>query len=606
MRRLPFGLVAVTLVLMPAVVSAQVVISQVYAGGGSYSSTYKHDFVELFNRGTTYVSVTGWSIGFKQYDFQSWSDTTLYGVIPPGGYFLVKLSGSTFSGRYTLPPADVTGYTNLASSGTVVLVDSMGYAADYIGYGIGPPYYEGTQFFSSLGYTNAALRHGNGCADTNNNFLDFQNASPSPYNSNVTPQPCGLATNPRIAAVVDPTTVAAGASILLLAQVLPGGNPTSSGLAVAANLTAIGGASLVSLYDDGTHGDSVAGDLIFSLSAQVAVETQPGGKSIRVAVADSQLRASATSVQLNVAAPLRPSMDLNGDGTSDLLWHHATRGDVWLWPMNGAAKAGESYVRTVGEPGWAIRGAGDLNGDGHADVLWRHAPTGMLYLWTMDGNTVVSETYIATIDPAYDIVGTGDYNGDGMSDILWRQPTNGELWVWLMNGATPQAVSYIDTIDPGYAVAGSADLNGDMRTDIVWRGTTYGDVWVWMMNGSARMNETYVTTVSDLGYQIVGVADHTGDGRADILWRHATRGEVWLWPMNGTTLVGQAYVGMVPDTGYRILGNGDYNGDGKADILWHHATRGEVWVWLMNGAVTLSQNYVATVPDTGYQIVKNK
>ena len=309
-------------------------------------------------------------------------------MIPPGGYFLVKLSGSSFSGRYALPAADVTGYTNLASSGTVALFDSLGYVADYIGYGIGPPLYEGTQFFSSLSYTNAALRDGNGCADTNNNFLDFKSASPSPYNSSVTPQPCSLATNPRIAAVVDPTTVAAGGSILFLAQVSPGQNPTSSGLAVAANLTAIGGPSVVYFYDDGTRGDSVAGDLIFSLSAQVADETLPGLKSIRVAVVDSQQRTNATSVQLEVTAPSRASMDLNGDGKSDLLWHHATRRDVWLWPMDGAVRAGESYVRTVGEPGWAIRGVGDFDADGQADVLWRHAPTGMVFLWTMDGATV--------------------------------------------------------------------------------------------------------------------------------------------------------------------------------------------------------------------------
>jgi alpha-tubulin suppressor-like RCC1 family protein len=306
-----------------------------------------------------------------------------------------------------------------------------------------------------------------------------------------------------------------------------------------------------------------------------------------------------------------PRPDFNADWRSDILWRHATRGEVWFWPMNGTSRTAEVFIRTVGEPGWEIRGQGDQNGDGGAEILWRHAPTGMLYLWTITawgvhGRPLMREDYIGTVDPAYDIVGTGDYNGDRKSDILWRHKTNGELWVWLMDGATVVSSTYVTTVAPGYAVVGSGDLNADGKADIVWRHKTGGDVWVWLMNGATPTAMTYVTTIGDLGYQIVGVADHTGDGNADILWWHNTRGEVWLWPMNGATLVNQSYVGAVPDTGYRIVGNGDYDGDGKADILWHHATRGEVWVWLMNGATPLAQTYVASVPDTGYQIVPMK
>jgi alpha-tubulin suppressor-like RCC1 family protein len=296
--------------------------------------------------------------------------------------------------------------------------------------------------------------------------------------------------------------------------------------------------------------------------------------------------------------------DLTGDGRSDIVWRHAARGEVWLWPMNGAMRVAETLAGTVADTSFEIRGLGDQNGDGKADVLWRHKTAGFLYYWPMSGATRLAESYVGTVDPAYDIVGTGDYNGDGRSDILWRHQTNGELWVWLMNGATLVSSTYVTTVDPGYAVVGSGDLNADGKADIVWRHKTNGDVWVWLMNGAAPTAMAYVTTVGDLGYQVVGVADHTGDGKADVLWRHSTRGEVWLWPMNGTTLVSQSYVGIVPDTGYRIVGNGDYDGDGKADILWHHATRGEVWVWLMNGAVKLSGTYLGSVPDTGYRIVR--
>ena len=135
--------------------------------------------------------------------------------------------------------------------------------------------------------------------------------------------------------------------------------------------------------------------------------------------------------------PVNPRGDFTGDLKSDILWRHATGGDLWLWPMDGAAKVSETYVRTVADTNWEIRGQGDMNGDGKADLLWRHRVSGMLYYWPMDGTTPLAETYVGTVDPAYDIVGTGDFNGDGKSDILWRHTAQGDVWVWLMDGATP-------------------------------------------------------------------------------------------------------------------------------------------------------------------------
>ena len=252
-------------------------------------------------------------------------------------------------------------------------------------------------------------------------------------------------------------------------------------------------------------------------------------------------------------AARRSAADFNGDLKSDIVWRHTTRGDVWLWPMDGAVRTTEMHVGTVADTNWEIRGLGDQNGDGRADLLWRHKTTGMIYCWPMSGGTRLGETYVGTVDPAYDIVGTGDYNGDGKSDILWRHLTNGELWVWLMNGATPLSVRYVETVDPGYVVKGSGDLNGDGKADLVWHHATRGEVWVWLMNGPTRLSETWVGTVPDVGYQIAGVADHTGDGKADILWHHATRGEVWLWPMDGPTRLSETKVATVPDVAYQIV-----------------------------------------------------
>ncbi|HEX5070030.1 MAG TPA: zinc-dependent metalloprotease family protein [Vicinamibacterales bacterium] len=306
-----------------------------------------------------------------------------------------------------------------------------------------------------------------------------------------------------------------------------------------------------------------------------------------------------------VTSAVSKPFDFTGDAKSDILWRHSNNGQVWLWPMNGSTLVSQSFVRTVADTNYEIRGMGDQNGDGKADILWRNKITGALYHWPMNGASVGSETFITSVDPAYDIVGSGDYNGDGKSDILWRHGTNGQVWIWLMNGASILSSVLVDTVDPIFRIDGSGDLDADGKSDIIWRNTVNGDVWVWLMNGTTRLSQTKVGGVPDLNYQIQGVADFTGDGKADILWRHGTQGHLWVWPMNGAVLVSQSFVATV-DPIYTIRGFGDYNGDGKADIVWHHNTVGDVWVWLMNGAVMTSQTLIGQVPDTGYQIVKVK
>src|SRR5438093_13555177 len=74
-----------------AALSTTIVISQVYGGGGNASAPYQNDFIELFNRGTTPMSVNGWSVQYASATGTSWQVTSLPNVsIPAGGYLLVR------------------------------------------------------------------------------------------------------------------------------------------------------------------------------------------------------------------------------------------------------------------------------------------------------------------------------------------------------------------------------------------------------------------------------------------------------------------------------------------------------------------------------------
>ena len=169
--------------------SSGVVISQVYGGGGNSGAPFTHDFVELFNRSTTPVNITGWSIQYTSAAGTSWGNqkTVLSGVIEPGQYYLVQLAGGT-NGE-PLPAPDATGTTNMsATSGKVALVSSidslpadicpLGEAVvDFVGYGTANCG-EGDSTAPGLNNSSSAVRDGGGCVDTNNNAADFTAISP--------------------------------------------------------------------------------------------------------------------------------------------------------------------------------------------------------------------------------------------------------------------------------------------------------------------------------------------------------------------------------------------------------------------------------------------
>src|SRR4051794_31793690 len=70
--------------------SPDIVISQVYGGGGNSGAPFKNDFIQLANRGSTAVDVTGWSVQYASAAGSSWQVTPLSGSIPAGGRYLVQ------------------------------------------------------------------------------------------------------------------------------------------------------------------------------------------------------------------------------------------------------------------------------------------------------------------------------------------------------------------------------------------------------------------------------------------------------------------------------------------------------------------------------------
>ena len=186
-----------------ASVTPLVVISQVYGGGGNSGATYKNDFIELYNRGTSAVNLNGWSVQYASATGTTWAATPLTNfTLAPGQYYLVQQAKGS-GGTVDLPTPDAIGTLAMSgSNGKVALVSATtplsGTCAtgttviDFVGYGSTANCSEGSGPTASTTNTTGVLRASNGCTDNNDNKTDFATAAPSPRNSATTISPCVL------------------------------------------------------------------------------------------------------------------------------------------------------------------------------------------------------------------------------------------------------------------------------------------------------------------------------------------------------------------------------------------------------------------------------
>jgi hypothetical protein len=87
-----------------------------------------------------------------------------------------------------------------------------------------------------------------------------------------------------------PNIVQIGQSTLITVGVTPADVPPSSGIRVDADLSAIGGSTEQSLFDDGTNGDATPNDNIFSFLAPVPSSNPIGAFTLPFHVSDKQQR----------------------------------------------------------------------------------------------------------------------------------------------------------------------------------------------------------------------------------------------------------------------------------------------------------------------------
>jgi hypothetical protein len=162
--------------------TGSIVVGQVFAAGGNSGAPYTNDYVELFNRAATAVSISGWTLQYASATGTVWASTALSGSVPAGGHYLVQLASGGTNGS-ALPTPDASGTSNLAmSGGKIQIVNAGSSVEDLVGWG-SATLFEGTAAAPALTATTALVRAGSSCTDADDNSSDFATSTPTPHNS---------------------------------------------------------------------------------------------------------------------------------------------------------------------------------------------------------------------------------------------------------------------------------------------------------------------------------------------------------------------------------------------------------------------------------------
>ncbi len=185
-------------------VSPDIVIAEVFAGGGNAGAPFKKDYAVLFNRGNTTVALGGTKLWYA-------SDTGTFNssmVLPtaslaPGQAYLVAFGGGTNGVDLPTPDASSSSFNLSAGGGKVTLtlagssLATCGTAGtpcdaatfiDFVGWGTAAQA-EGTKAVA-LTNTTSLSRGMVGCTDTGDNSMDFASGVA------VTPRTSGTAATP--------------------------------------------------------------------------------------------------------------------------------------------------------------------------------------------------------------------------------------------------------------------------------------------------------------------------------------------------------------------------------------------------------------------------
>jgi predicted extracellular nuclease len=433
--------------------AGDVVISQVYGGGGNSGAPLQNDFIELFNRSASPVSLSGWSVQYASAtgtgNFSANGVIALSGMLQPGQYYLVQLAGGAVGAPLPAPDASGTSPNLSGTSGKVVLVNTtaglacnggsapcsaeqLAQIVDLVGYG-GANFFENAPT-AALSNSTAALRANGGCTDTDVNNADFTTGAPTPRNTASPLSPCGGPVNAPVVAAC------------------PASLPVVLGVGGTANLSAndadgvVSTAAISSVAVAGISLDNVVPGNPLTAQLQVSADTAAGNYPVMVTFSntDTPAQTASCTVNVNVAPP------------AVVARIHDIQGAAHLSPRNGQAVSAVPGIVT------AVRSNGFNLQDPVPDA--NPATSEAIFVFTSSAPTV-------SVGDAVQVNGTVSEfrpgGSDGRTNLTTTEIINPVVMVLSSGNALPPAV----VLGAGGRVIPSAVIDDDAAGDVETSGS---------------------------------------------------------------------------------------------------------------------------------------
>ena len=321
---------------------------------------------------------------------------------------------------------------------------------------------------------------------------------------------------------------------------------------------------------------------------------------------------STTSLKAPASLEIVSTGDFDGDGTSDILWRDTAASTMRVWLMESGTKVkgggdlliqdgtGQAQFR---QRQWIVGATGDVDGDGSTDIVWRNTTSGEVVLWFMNGSTVSKETDLlapgVSVGADWQVVGFSNADNQRGNDLLWRNSNSNSLAIWTLSRNGLEAGTRILEglgIEQNWQIIAYKDFNRDGVADFLWQNKQTAQVALWKMANNSTFAGGQLLNGVNADYRLLGTEDMNGEGRPNPLWWNTRTGSLNIWTIadDGTSVTTGKDV--ITDGGTTILLNNltgewtpeaiqDWDGDGKADFLWRNTKSGILYYWKMDGNI---------------------
>lgn len=218
-----------------------------------------------------------------------------------------------------------------------------------------------------------------------------------------------------------------------------------------------------------------------------AAWTLTGGR-----VTDSKLTGAFPSSNWSIVGFL----DLDGDGSRDLVWHDGDLGRVIVWLLDEELNLLSTFDLASGVEGsWTVKGIGNLNNSGNPGLIWFNEVTRAIFHWYLDGNLAVQSTQLVGFAPAgWEIAAVADMNGNSILDLCWQGDASNSyrIAIWYKNDlGNVTATALAGSSGTDWTLRAATNLINNVPA-LVFQNNTTGAIHAWHLNttGTVLSNQS--------------------------------------------------------------------------------------------------------------------